>query len=114
MLVVVFLVAIQTVITLWSAVGGQSHLDLMAWYWKLGLLLAASGCVVALAAEVAKDSTNRSRIVMITGMLVVVMLIAGAVTYFVHLNEPADSGDEVDTPAMTTGLRLTKPQAAAL
>jgi hypothetical protein len=31
-----FLIALIAVYVLWSQVGGQSHLDLMPWYLKLG------------------------------------------------------------------------------
>ena len=31
-----FLVALVAILELWSQVGGQSHLDLMPWYTKLG------------------------------------------------------------------------------
>jgi len=32
-----FLIALIAVFLLWSQVGGQTHLDLMPWYLKLGL-----------------------------------------------------------------------------
>jgi len=32
-----YLIAVIAVFVLWSQVGGQSHLDLMPWYVKLGL-----------------------------------------------------------------------------
>ena len=32
-----FLIALIAVFVLWSQVGGQSHIDLMPWYFKLGL-----------------------------------------------------------------------------
>ena len=41
-----FLIAVIAVFTLWSEVGGQSHLDLMPWYLKLGLGAGAALAVV--------------------------------------------------------------------
>ena len=42
-----FLIAVIAIYVLWSQVGGQSHLDLMPWYVKLGLGAGAAciGCI---------------------------------------------------------------------
>ena len=52
LLVVEFLVAIEVVFTFWSQVGGQYHLDLMFWPWKLGIALGAATLIVAITAPV--------------------------------------------------------------
>ena len=41
-----FLIATIAIYVLWSQVGGQSHLDLMPWYVKLGLGTGAALAVV--------------------------------------------------------------------
>src|SRR5258708_9331043 len=45
-----FLLALLTIHMLWSEIGGQSHLDLMAWCTKLGLILALAWCAVRFSA----------------------------------------------------------------
>ena len=53
-----FLIALVAVFVLWSQVGGQSHLDLMPWYLKLGLGAgAAFAAAKATAAAVSHDHT---------------------------------------------------------
>ena len=47
-----FLLAVVSVLELWSQVGGQGHLEMIPWYTKLGLTLG-----VALAAVMATVST---------------------------------------------------------
>ena len=54
-LIVEFLIAIQTIFTFWSQVGGQYHLDLMFWPWKFGLSLAAATLIVAVTANLVKN-----------------------------------------------------------
>ncbi|MDQ6664570.1 MAG: hypothetical protein M3Z23_09275 [Acidobacteriota bacterium] len=92
-----FLIAIIAIFTFWSEVGGQGHLDLMPWYWKLGFSLAAAVvCLKLTAAMLEKQSIwskSTLRWLLALGLLAAG---AGAVTYYVHLNEPADT-DESDT-----------------
>ena len=64
--------------------GGQYHLDLMFWPWKLGLSLLAAALVVALA------TGSRGRMWIAGALLVATLATAGAVTYYYHLNEPVD------------------------
>ena len=95
-----FLIAVEAIFTLWSQVGGQSHLDLMFWPWKLGLSIAAAGLIVAITAGVAGDDrvvTRRS--VLFVSLLLGVAILAGVVTYYYHLHEPADDQDQQDEPA---------------
>ena len=57
-----FLIAIIATYTVWSQVGGQYHLDLMAWYWKLGLGAGvAFAAVKATAAAVAGQRAWNAR-----------------------------------------------------
>jgi hypothetical protein len=49
-LIIEYLIAVQVLFTLWSEVGGQYHLDLMFWPWKLVLVLVAATLIVAMTA----------------------------------------------------------------
>ena len=53
-----FLVALMATYTVWSQVGGQYHLDLMAWYWKLGLGVAISFAAVKATGRRGCRTTN--------------------------------------------------------
>ncbi len=99
LLAVEFLVALPAVFSLWSQAGGQYHLDLMFWPWKLGLGLAAAGLFTALTAEWVRSHGKWTRRgILLVSMLLTVMLAAGAVTYYYHLNEPPpDEGDDGQT-----------------
>jgi hypothetical protein len=104
-----FLVAWIAAFTAWSQVGGQGHLDMMAWQWKLGLPLGwAFACVRATCSAVENERAwNRStwRWLALCAVLAAGM---GAVTWYYHVNEPADEGeDESEWTAMRA------PQSAA-
>lgn len=104
-----FLVAIQTVFTFWSQVGGQYHLDLMFWPWKFVLSVIMAGLITAMAA-----SPWRRRL--LASLLIIVMVIAGTVTYYYHVNEPDDEGeqsDEQQTQLMNT-LEAKQPSRSDL
>ena len=98
-----FLIALIATFTLWSQVGGQYHLDLMAWYWKLFLGTAiAFAAVKATAAAVAGQRTWNSRTLRWISIILALALACGAVTYYYHLTEPPpDDEDQEDTAAPT-------------
>ena len=48
LLIVEFLIALESIYTFWSEVGGQYHLDLMFWPWKLGVGMAAAWLITAM------------------------------------------------------------------
>jgi len=102
LLVLVFLVAMNCWLTFWNIVGGTYHLELMDWPWKFGLSLAMAALVTKLAAVFAADPKPDSatvwRLVILMGL---VMAVAGGVTYYTHINEPADEDDSDDTPSIT-------------
>src|SRR5882757_5451991 len=50
LLIVEFLLAVQVLSSFWAQVGGQYHLELMFWPWKLGLNLLAATLIVAITA----------------------------------------------------------------
>lgn len=92
-----FAVALMATFEVWGQVGGQGHLDLMAWYSKLLLAVALALAVVkATAASVRRDRFwNRATVAWLAGALAVVVAM-GVLTYYEHLHEPTD--DEEDSP----------------
>jgi hypothetical protein len=102
LLVVEFLIAIEVVFTFWSEVGGQYHLDLMYWPWKMGIALSAATLITAITANLAKHEGAVTRRVLLLGsLLIAVVIVAGVVTYYYHLNEPTDDDDDDDQPRVT-------------
>lgn len=95
------LLAVIAVFTMWSQVGGQGHLDLMPWYWKLGLGGALSGAIVALTDGLATRERAVNRRSVFWAVVIVGLVTAMAsVTYYYHLNEPVDEdGSEEGTTA---------------
>jgi Ni/Fe-hydrogenase subunit HybB-like protein len=95
-----FLLAVVSVLTLWSQAGGQGHLDLMPWYTKLGLTLALA--LITVAGTVSAVSHERAWNAKTLACLVLALLIAtgmAAVTYYYHLHENDDVDSEDDTVA---------------
>ena len=110
LLIIEFLIAVQVIFTLWSQVGGQYHLDLMFWPWKLGLGLGAAGLIVAITASLLQENAHVTRrVLMLCSLLIVVFAVAGMVTYYYHLNEPVDPQENDDEP---TKLSQTLPDNA--
>ncbi|HEY4087682.1 MAG TPA: hypothetical protein VGM43_17200 [Bryobacteraceae bacterium] len=105
-----FLVAIEVWLTFWSEVAGQYDLDLMFWVWKFGLILAAAGLTVLLTAELLRAAPRRfsRRAGIYMAGLLLVMITAGAVTYYTWLNEPQDD-DSGDDPAAIRTTQLYLP-----
>jgi hypothetical protein len=105
LLIVEFLLALQVVFTVWSQVGGQYHLDLMFWPWKLGVSFIAATLIVAITANLVKNNgTITRRSVVYIAILLGTLIVAGAVTYYYHLNEPTDEDDEDDSPVRISRL----------
>ncbi|MCX6621440.1 MAG: hypothetical protein NTY38_10230 [Acidobacteria bacterium] len=104
LLAVEFLLAILVVCTAWSQVGGQYHLDLMAWYWKLLFVPAVAFATVrATMAAMAGERTWNAKTVawLITTLALLAMM--GAVTYYHHVYEPAEE-EEMDTRTSLSGV----------
>lgn len=98
-----FLAALIAVFTLWSQVGGQAHLDLMAWYFKLGLGVGiAYATVRATRAAVEGERAWNLGSLRWTGILVALAIAAGAITYYYHVYEPSD--EDQDEPATQTSI----------
>lgn len=118
LLIVEFLIALEAIFTVWSEVGGQYHLDLMFWPWKLGIGVASAGLIVAITANlVHHDGQMTRRAALFSSCLLVIFVVAGVVTYYYHVNEPADQDDDQeDAPARISRIFLpgTLPGAAGL
>lgn len=89
-----FLIALIAVYVLWSQVGGQSHLDLMPWYVKLGLGAgAALAAVKATSAAVSQERAWNGRTLKWFGILLILLLGCGLASYYCHLYLE-DNGDD--------------------
>lgn len=106
-----FFTALIAVFSAWSQVGGQGHLDLLDWYWKLILSVALSLAVVkATAAAACGDRFLNARTVLWLTLSLLLTITMGIVTYYVHLHEPQDEQDE---PALTvTSTRIAAGRAS--
>jgi hypothetical protein len=92
-----FLVALIGVFTVWSQAGGQNHLDLMPWHWKLGLSCGMAFAVVrATAGAIRWEKAWNAATWRWLAALLALMLLAGTVTYYYHLHEPADEDPDVE------------------
>ena len=93
--VVEFLIALIAFFASWSQIGGQNHLDMMAWYWKCSLAFGvALGCVRATAAAVEAERAWNLRTLRWLVAVIALLAASGAVTYYYHMNEPADEQEE--------------------
>src|SRR5580692_8773568 len=114
LLIVEFLIAVEAIFTVWSEVGGQYHLDLMFWPWKLGIGIAAAGLIVAITANLVRnDGSITRRAVMFCSLLIAIFLLAGVVTYYYHVNEPVEQEEDQDddSPAKISKLPATRSPA---
>ena len=99
-LVLEFLVAIDAVFTLWSEVGGQNHLDLMFWPWKLAIGVGAAALISLITGQLARNNGTLTRKARLQcSFLIALVVLAGVVTYYYHVNEPADQNDDSDDDA---------------
>jgi hypothetical protein len=114
LLIVEFLIAVQAVFTIWSEVGGQYHLDLMFWPWKLGIGVAAAVLIVAITANLVQNEGQFTRrALMFCSLLIAIFVLAGVVTYYYHINEPpAQDDDQEDEPAKISKLVWPEKNAA--
>ncbi len=97
-----FLLALMASFTLWSHAGGQYHLDLMPWYWKFALPLAASYVFTRLTMSWADPDAGKRRAAKWIVLLLAIIACAATVTYYYHLYEPQESDESTDE---TTSLR---------
>jgi hypothetical protein len=88
-----FLIALIAILVLWTQAGGQVHLDIMPWYFKLFLSLAASLAIVkATEASVSRERPLNSLSILWLILLIFLVIGMAGVTYYYHLQE--DNTDE--------------------
>jgi hypothetical protein len=94
-----FLIAVLTIFTLWSEVGGQGHLDLLPWYIKLICVLGTAWCCVRFTAGMVEQTKawNRRSAGWLLG-IVFFAIAMGSIVYYYHLHEEPDD-DSNDTTA---------------
>jgi hypothetical protein len=93
-----FLIALIAVFVLWSQVGGQSHLDLMPWYLKLGLGAgAAFATVKATAAAVSQDRAWGGPTLKWFGIVLALLVGCGMASYYYHVYGESDDTDQQDS-----------------
>ena len=94
-----FLLALLTILTFWSEIGGQDHLDLMPWYTKLVLSAGLAFAVVMVTASSVADekALNRKALVWIA-IIAAILAAMAAITYYYHLHENDDQQEESETP----------------
>jgi len=95
-----FLIAVVAILALWSEVGGQGHLDLMAWYIKLACVLALAWCSVRFTASIVEQPKfwNHRSAGWFVGIVVLLVTMA-AITYYYHLHEEPDQDSDEPSPA---------------
>ncbi len=108
--ITLFLIALLAVFTLWSQVGGQSHLDLMPWYLKLVLGVGAAFAVVkASVAAVSNKNAWNGATLRWCGILLILLVGCGMASYYVHVYGEDDDQDNQDD---TVNSALVVPAAA--
>ena len=98
-----FWIALLAIFTVWSQVGGQGHLDLIAWYIKLVCALALAWSAVRMTNGIVENARawNRATMRWFVAVLAISALIAG-ITYWYHLHEVPDEQDTDENTASAT------------
>ncbi len=93
-----FFIALIAIVSLWSEIGGEGHLDLMPWYLKLGCISGLAWCCVRFTASLVEQQEvwTRRSIAWFAGILLFCIAMGG-ITYYYHLHEDPDDGDEDST-----------------
>jgi hypothetical protein len=99
-----FLIALIAVFLLWSEVGGQSHLDLMPWYFKLVLGAGAAFAMVkATAAAVAHEHPWNGRTLKWLGIMVALLVGCGLASYYCHMYLEGDDEEDQQESSLVLG-----------
>jgi hypothetical protein len=102
-----FLIALIAIFVMWGQVGGQSHLDLLPWYIKLGLGVAAAYAIVrATAAAVGGERGLNGHSVRWAGVALVFLILCGLASYYAHMNL---EDDEESDPQQDTTISWVAP-----
>lgn len=97
-----YLIALLVSVELWAQIGGQGHMDLIAWYLKLPCILLQAWCTVRLTAAMVENPkawTMRARWWLASLMLTAAAM--AAITFYYHLHEVTDESDSDDVSAPT-------------
>jgi hypothetical protein len=109
-----YLIALISFFFVWSEVGGQSHLDLLPWWIKLGLALATAFTVVrAAASAVSGDRPWNGQTLKWLGLTVVLSVASGLATYYAHTYLEEDEGSDSETDSAISRL-VTRPKVPAI
>lgn len=102
-----FWIALLAIFTVWSQVGGQGHLDLIAWYIKLTCALALAWSAVRMTGALVENARawNRATVRWFVAVLALSALIVG-ITYWYHLHEVPDEPDTDENSATAVGSRV--------
>ena len=101
-----FLLALVAILTVWSQVGGQGHLDLMPWYTKMALTTGLGLVTVAgTASAVAHERAWNAKTIACLLLALVLAVAMGGVTYYYHLHENDDDDSSDDGSGVATSLR---------
>ena len=95
-----FWIALLVIFTVWSQVGGQGHLDLIAWYIKLACALSLAWSAVRMTSGMVENARvwNRATVRWFVAVVSISMLIVG-ITYWYHLHEVPDEPDTDENSA---------------
>jgi hypothetical protein len=102
-----FLLALITIFLVWSQVGGQSHLDLMPWYLKLGLGAGvAFATVKATVAAVSHDHAWNGSTLRWFGIMLALLIGCGLATYYYHVYGETDEDEQQDSQTSSLSRRI--------
>jgi hypothetical protein len=96
-----FLIALVAALMFWNYVGGPTHLDYVPWFWKGLLSLGVATSVVRISAAPSVRQAKKW-----VGLLVLLVIGCGLLSYCAHITEPQDQGDEEDQGVVPTLFRL--------
>jgi len=98
-----FMIALMALFLVWGQVGGQSHLDLMPWYVKLGFGGgAALAAVRATMCAVSDKTAWNGGTVKWFGIMLALLAGCGLASYYFHVY--GESEDEQDEETVTSQL----------
>jgi hypothetical protein len=100
-----FLVALIAIFETWSMVGGQSHLDVMPWWAKLGFTMGlALAIVMATMSAVSHERAWNAKTMACVLLVLMIATGMGATTYYYHLHENDDQAQSTEDDI--TSLRM--------
>jgi len=105
-----FWIALIAIFTVWSQVGGQGHLDLIAWYIKLSCALALAWSAVRMTSAMVENTQawNWTTVKWFLAVLALAVLATG-ITFWYHLHEVPDEPDTDQNSATTVHNRVLDP-----